>query len=180
MTGDGGPSPDAAAQTVKALALIVVVVVVGFLVLHHNPGVTKNASKSTTTRKGAASAVSSTVPASTTTTVLIAPSSVKVQVLNGVSATASYGSEWSKKLQTTPGYDTLAADNASTTVAASEIYVLTPGYLPEALQLAHVVGIPASAVVTTIPPPASAPIPARDRTSANLVLVIGPNLVASA
>jgi hypothetical protein len=42
------------------------------------------------------------------------------------------------------------------------------------------VGLPVTAVNQTIPAPASAPIPANARTTANLVLIIGPDLAAHA
>jgi hypothetical protein len=42
------------------------------------------------------------------------------------------------------------------------------------------VALPVTAVNQTVPAPASAPIPAAERTTANLVLVIGPDLAGSA
>ncbi len=120
----------------------------------------------------------STIPPSTTTTTILPPSQVKVQVLNGV-LTGNLASEWSAKLKNQFGYITLPPDNATEKVPTSIIYVLTPGYQPEAQHLATSVGLPASAVFPEVPAPATAPIPASARTSANLVLIIGPDLAAT-
>jgi hypothetical protein len=118
------------------------------------------------------------VSTTTTTVPLIPPSSIKLQVLNGV-GTGQLAGEWSNKLKASPGYNTLAADNATAVVTTSTIYVMTIGYIPEALHLATVVGLPASAVDTTIAP-ASVPIRSSERAAPNLVLVIGPNLAGTA
>jgi hypothetical protein len=173
--------PSGGTQTVKAVVVIAAVVIIGVVVLHHNPkstvvGTTPTTharhSTTTTTRSGVP-------PAPTTTVPLVPPSSIKLQVLNGV-LTGSLAGEWSVKLKANPGYNTLPPDNATAKVAQSEIYVLTPGYLPEARSLAAAVGLPASAVNPTVPAPLSAPIPPAERTAANLVLVIGPDLAGSA
>ena len=120
---------------------------------------------------------SGTAP-STTTTTLVPASAVKILVLNGAAPTQPLGSEWSNKLRVTYGYDTLPADNSTSTVTASTIYVLTPGYAGEASRLAAEVGLTSSAIVTNVT--STAPIPTRDKASANLILVIGPDLVSSA
>jgi hypothetical protein len=151
---------------------------VGVAVLARSkPSHTVVAAKST--HRTTAPVVTTTVPAPVTTTTVVPASQVKVQVLNGV-LTGSLASEWSTKLKTTYGYITEPADNATSKVTASAIYILTPGYVPEGMALAAQVGLPSSAVNTTIPPPSTAPIPASERASANLVLVIGPELAASA
>ena len=100
-------------------------------------------------------------------------------MLNGV-LTGNLASEWSTKLKANPGYNTLPPDNATAKVAQSQIYVITPGYQREANALAVAVALPVTAVNQTVPAPASAPIPAAERTTANLVLVIGPDLAGSA
>ncbi len=74
--------------------------------------------------------------------------------------TGSLAGEWSAKLKANPGYDTLAPLNATAKVAQSEIYIVTPGFQREANALAVAVGLPVTAVNVTVPPPASAPIPA--------------------
>ncbi len=175
MTGDGA---DARPQTVKAVVLIAVVILAGVLVLHHSSNSTTRASAtSAPAHHGAATPPTSAAP---TTTTIVATAATKVQVLNGANPASPLASQWSTKLKTTYGYNTLPGDNATAKVTVSAIYVLTPGFIPAAQHLATVVGIPATAVNTTIPPPATAPIPPRDKTSANLVLIIGPDLAATA
>jgi len=177
--GSGSGSGDGI-HTLKALILIVVVVLIGWVVLHHT---TKpHSSASSATSPTTVPTAPTTVPggATTTTTVaLIPPSSIKLQVLNGVGS-GQLATEWSNKLKANPGYNTLAPADATATVPASRIYIVTPGYQREADALATTVGLTAAAIVPTAPPPASAPIPSTARTNANLVLVIGPDLAAKA
>jgi hypothetical protein len=175
MTQPGRPTVSPGGmQTGKAVLVIVVVVIVGWVVLRHGTS-SPHASAPTTTRP-----VSSTTAAPSTTTVpLVAPANIKLQVLNGV-LTGSLAGEWSAKLKANPGYDTLAPLNATAKVAQSEIYIVTPGFQREANALAVAVGLPVTAVNVTVPPPASAPVPAASRTTANLILVIGPDLASSA
>lgn len=178
MRDGGGPGRDGSAQTMKAVVLIVVLVAIGVAVLARSKPNHPAVASTTTTRPHSAS--TTTLPAPTTTVPALIPASqVKVQVLNGV-LTGSLAGEWSTKLKTKFGYLTEPADNATAKVAASTIYVLTPGYVPEADALATAVGLQQSAVNTTIPAPSSAPIPSKERATANLVLVIGPDLAASA
>jgi hypothetical protein len=166
---------------VKALALILVLVVVGWVILSKSSkGPTKAATSTGSTHHSGPTTTTSLPPAPTTTTTLLPAKQVKVQVLNGASVALPLATEWSHKLQTNPGYTTLTPNNATANVSTSAIYVITPGYLPEADQLATAVGLPLTAVDQTIPAPAAAPIPASVRASANLVLVVGPNLQATA
>jgi hypothetical protein len=155
--------------------VIAVVIVVGWLVLSKGSSSTHAASSSTTVH------TTTTTPAATpsTTVALIPPASIKLQVLNGL-LTGNLAGQWSTKLKANPGYNTLPPDNATAKVAASEIYIVTPGYQREANALAVAVGLPVTAVNQTVPPPSSAPIPAAERTTANLVLVIGPDLAGTA
>lgn len=167
------PRRDGGTQTGKAVVVIAVMVVLGWIVLHHTPGAR---SANGPTAKVAASATTTTLP--TTTTTLVPAASIKVQVLNGTGG-GSLASQWASKLKSTAGYDTLAPDDATSKVTASAIYVITPGYLPEAYALATAVGLPASSVNTTIPAPSSAPIPTSERSKADLVLVVGPDLASN-
>lgn len=161
----------------KALVLIAVLVVVGVVILSRTR-IGGSASPSTT-RKVSNPAVTTTVPAPVTTTTVLPAAQVKVQVLNGV-LTGSLAGLWSTKLKTKYGYITELPDNATAKVTSSIIYILTPGYQAEADQLATTVGLTAAAVDPTVPPPATAPIPAKERSTANLVLVIGNDLAGSA
>jgi hypothetical protein len=99
-------------QTGKAVAVIVVVVVVGWLALAKGTKTPTSASTATThTSHATTTQPSQTVP--TTTVPLLPPSSIKLQVLNGV-GTGSYAGLWSNKLRTKYGYNTLPADDATT------------------------------------------------------------------
>ena len=175
-------APPGGTQTVKAVLVVLVVLVIGYLVLLKG---TKSPSPSaaghtTTTVKRHTGTTVPGLAITTTTVALISPANIKVQVLNGVLGTAPLAGEWRNKLHANPGYDTLAPLDATAKVATSAIYIITPGYTREADALATAVGLPATAVVPTIPAPTTAPIPPSARAAANLVLVVGPNLAGSA
>lgn len=175
MSPPSGPPRGGGTHAGKAALVIAVVVVLGWIVLHHGPNARLAPSAASTSRTTTAA----TLAPSTTSTTIVPPASIKLQVLNGTGS-GNLATQWSNKLRSSPGYDTLAPDNATAKVSQSEIFVLTPGYLPEAYALATTVGLSPSAVNTTIPAPASAPIPTSERSKANLVLVIGPDLVSGA
>jgi hypothetical protein len=162
-------------QTGKAVLVIAVVVVVGWVILRHGTTTPAHTSTPSTTHP----AVTTPVTTPPTTVALKPAASIKLQVLNGV-LTGSLAGEWSAKLKANPGYDTLPALNATARVAQSVIYIVTPGFQREANALAVAVGLPVTSVNGTIPPPASAPIPTGVTTTANLVLVVGPDLAGSA
>jgi hypothetical protein len=173
----GGTS--GATQTGKAILVIAVVVFVGWLLLlKSSPTGHGSASGATTTLHATTTIHQATTP-TTAAPALIPPASIKLQVLNGL-LTGSLAGQWSTKLKANPGYNTLPPNNATAKVSTSEIYIMTPGYQREANALAVAVGLPVTAVNQTIPAPATAPIPANARTTANLVLIIGPNLAGSA
>ena len=163
---------DGGTQTGKAVVLIVVVMVLGWIVLRHG-----SSGPTAPAHRASATVTTTTVP--TTTTTLVPPPSIKVQVLNGTGG-GNLASAWAKKIKTTSGYNTLAPDDTTSKVTTSAIYVITPGYVPEAYALASTVGLPPSAVNTTVPAPSSAPIPTSERAKADLVLVIGPDLASGA
>lgn len=180
------PRPSGAAaggtQTLKAVIVVVAVLFVGWLVLYKgDKGPSSSvAGHTTTTKHGHTATTVAGLPTTTTTVALISPANIKVQVLNGVGGTAPLAGRWSTKLHSTAGYNVLTALDATAHVTTSAIYIITPGYTREADQLANAVGLPSTAVVPTIPAPTTAPIPTSVRSVANLVLVIGPNLAASA
>lgn len=159
----------------KALLLVAVLVVIGVAILAHSSS-TKSTSAGTPASV-AASTSTTTLPTSTTTLALLPPSEVKVLVLNGASPGEPLASEWSAKLDA-KGYTTEPPNNATATVSASAIYVVTPGYVAEAQQLAQVIGDPSLPIDQTIT--SAAPIPSGGTATANLILVIGPDLAASA
>jgi hypothetical protein len=180
----GGPPADPGINPVKAFAVIFVLVVVGIVVLKGtSPGkVTTSAGKTTTTVHHHGSTTTTLAKGSggsvAPTTTVVPPAQIKVQVLNGLRS-GSLSSQWNANLKR-KGYQTGLADDATVLTPNSIIYILTPGYQAEADSLAQSIGLPLSSVDPTVPPPASAPIPSYERTSANLVLVIGHDLAASA
>lgn len=159
----------------RALLIIVVLVVVGVFILDKTGGTP--AGKSATTVTTRPKTTSTTAPPPTTTVPLVPPSQVKVQVLNGV-LTGSLAGQWSTKLKSQYGYQTQLPDDATAKVASSIIYVVTPGYQGEATQLATTIGLSPSAVSSSLP--ATAPVKASERTTANLILIIGPDLAGTA
>lgn len=178
-TGGRAPRREGGVQWFRALVLIAVLVVIGIVILARTS--TSPANRSSTAPAGARSTTTvTTVPSSTTTTAPPLPASqVKVQVLNGL-RTGSLASQWANKLKSRYGYQTGPPDNATSTVNTSVIYVITPGYEAEAQQLAARIGLTSSSVDTTVPAPATAPVPATERASANLVLVVGSDLAGQA
>jgi hypothetical protein len=179
MSGDGSFARDASTQTWKAAVLIVAVVLVGWAVLKHghsspSSGVGTASTHSTTTVHAGGG---TTVPATTTTTApIIAPASIKLQVLNGV-LTGSVAGQWSQKLKITYNYNTLAPDNATAKVTVSAIYVVKTGYVPEANVLAVSVGLTSANIHPT---PTGAPVRPAELANADLILVIGPDLASKA
>lgn len=182
-SGPEGPPPrDPGTQTVKAVVVTVVAIVITLVVLFHAKG---NGSASASTGGTAGHGTTTTTapvtgPTTTSTTLPpVTPQNIRLQVLNGVGS-GNYSGEWSTKLHANPGYNTLAPNDATHTVASSQIYIITAGYLPEAKALARAVSLPTSAIVTATPPPSTAPIPANNLSNADLVLVVGPDLEAGA
>ncbi len=163
----------------RAIVLIAVLVIVAIGVLSRSSGHPAVSTRASAGTSAPATTTPTTAAATTTPTTVVPASQVKLQVLNGV-LTGSLAGQWSNKLRANPGYQTLPPDNATSKVTSSAIYILTPGYQPEAASLAATVGLPSSAINPTVPAPASAPIPNSERATANLVLVIGPDLAAGA
>ena len=175
----GGRRAEGGVQWLKALILIALLVIAGVLILSKTVTTSSKGSSTSTHHSSGSSTTSSSVPAPSTTTTLLPAGQVKVQVLNGL-RTGKLAGQWSQKLKTQFGYVTEPPDDATVKTTASVIYVLTPGYQAEAVQLATQVGLTASAVNPTIPAPATAPIPATERSTANLVLVVGQDLAGTA
>lgn len=185
------PHPDqtsgGAIRVGRAILLTAIAVAVGVLLLGRVGQHTATPTASGGSNRHGSGTTSASPPTtatpSTATTlpaVAVPTSQVHIQVLNGV-LTGSLSSQWSAKLQEQYGYQTLAPNNATAAVASSTIYVLTTGYLPEAERLASEVGLPASAIVASVPPPTDAPIPSSVLSQKpDLVLVIGPDLASQA
>jgi hypothetical protein len=175
------PAHEGRTQIGKAIVLIVVTVLIAVLVLHH------------VSSSGATPKTSTRPPASTTTVStpkskhpkkrikkakpLVAPSKVKLQVLNGL-ISGSLATNLSNTLKAKPGYDTLPPNNTSAKDTKSMIYVVTPGFYREAKALAATVGLSDGSIHRGVPK--TAPVPSTVTAQANLVLVIGTSLKAKA
>jgi hypothetical protein len=155
--------------------LVAVAVVIGFLVLHHSGGGTTVAvAKGTTTTTAKASSKTPVVPpGTTTTTTAIRPAAdVKVLVANASSVRGLAGLV-AAKLHTA-GYNTLAVVNATQQLTASVIYY-QPGYQREADGVAQTLGLAATTVKPTVSPP-----PVTNLSTANVLVVAGPDLAQAA
>jgi hypothetical protein len=178
---DGSFGRSAGIQVGRAVVLVAIAVVVGILLLyrtgHGGTGATaasstgttaKSKAKTTTTRPG----TGSTAATSAVTTTTIAParpaSAVKVLVANG-SGVSGLAGLTATKLHTA-GYNTLAVQNATRQVTASIVYYQA-GYPQEALVLATVLGLPATSVQPIATPP-----PVTNLSTANILVVAGPDL----
>ncbi|MGH9095394.1 MAG: hypothetical protein ACRDXE_09565 [Acidimicrobiales bacterium] len=178
---DGSFARDAGNQTAKAAVLVVVAVIIGVLLLRHTGTTSVSKTNNAANHKAAGIPTTTVNPNPTTSTSSvppIPPASIKVLVLNGVASTQPLAGNLSKKLQTSPGYNTLAPDDATSKVTASAIYAVTAQYLPSATTLATSLGLPSSVVLSGVP--ATAPVPTKERTIANILVVIGPDLVSAA
>jgi hypothetical protein len=165
--------------------LVAIAVLVGILLLYRSghggtgssaassPGTTAKAkSKTTTTRPGGGgSAVTPTVP-TTTIAPPRPPSAVKVLVANA-SGVRGLAGLTATKLHTA-GYNPLAVVNATKQVTTTIVYY-QPGYEQEAAALAQVLGLPATAVQPMATPP-----PVTNLSTANILVVAGPDLAAQA
>jgi hypothetical protein len=167
------PRPGAAGHRRPALGLLVLVaaVVLGVVLLPSatrppKPVVSTSAASTTTapTTKAAASSA-----ASTTTTTTVPPGAVHVLVANGT--TVPHGAGAVASYLSSKGFGTLpAADATSSQISSSEVYVVNGADPVEGQQVASVLGLPATDVVTTGAPPVATV------AGATVVVIVGPQL----
>lgn len=176
-----GPRRPGPVQPMRAAAVIVVAVAVAVFVLVRMGGAPSRLAdvKSTSTTLAH---TTSTLPATTVTTVVattsttttVPPSSVTVLVLNGWST--SHAALYFKNALAAHGYDTRAPSNAlSETNKTSELFVTQPAFRDNALGIAALLHLPASAVVAP-DQQNDAAVPAADLTGADLVLLVGEDI----
>lgn len=179
--GGRAPRGDGGVQWFRALVLIAVLVVIGILILAKTTSTPAAKTSTRSGRGGGPTTTATTAPSTTTAVAALSASQVKVQVLNGLRS-GNLSSQWITKLKSQYGYQTGPADDATSTVTASTIYVITPGaqYVAAANQLAARIGLSPSAVNPTVPAPSTAPIPAAERATSNLVLIVGSDLAGHA
>lgn len=178
------PGPGTGAHPARAVLLVVVAVAVTILLLTRmGGGGTRPTAASSGPGSGSGGSANTTTTTTSTTTTTTAttvpPSKIELQVLNGLQS-GPLSAEWSAKLHSSPGYQTMAARNTTAKDPTSAIYIVKSGYQAEAQALAETVGLPASSIVDVVPPPSSAPIPSIDLQQADLVLVVGDSLASKA
>lgn len=162
---------------VRGVALVVLAVVIGLVLM---PSATRGAPVSVTSNppaslaSGTAATTTTTVARAATTTTTTGPvripfGTIRVLVANGTNTTGAAGSVTS--FLAGKGFSTLKAVNALTTVHATQLYVPN-GATTAATEVAAVLGVPASAVQ-----PASSPAPVSSVTGADVVVIVGPDIL---
>jgi hypothetical protein len=154
-------------RVVRGVALVVVGVVLG-VILFHSVGRAPAGSVASVAATPGAQATTTTPPAPTTTVAARPPAQVKTLVANGTK-TSGAGGKASDTLRKA-GYNVLAPTN-TTAPAASSAVLFLPGFASEAGAVATALGL---APTTVMPVPTPAPV--ANSQTANVVVVIGPDL----
>ena len=163
----------------KAAALIIGAFIIGFIVLNvdgtgggipvSSGGGDTNAVTNTTVASS-----EDTVAATTTTAALRQPATIKVVAINATQ-TSGVARRATEKLQAA-GYNALTPGNATAEFKATNptsiVYVVTPGYDHEAVAVAAVFNLPASAVRQM---PATSPSP-DIKAGTNIAVIVGTGL----
>lgn len=164
----GGGVP--AGRAVLVLVLFVVITVIALSQIHTGPN-------KATSQPASSATTSTTTPRSshrrTTTTTTIPPATVQVAVFNA-SEVNGVARDVSNQLHPA-GWNLLTPANASSTVTASHVYYLA-GYQAPAEEIASSLQIPISAVS----PYSAASAPISSMGSAEVAVVVGPDLAARA
>jgi hypothetical protein len=180
-TGDGSFGRSAGIQAGRAALLIGIAVLIGFVLLHHTSGALVSVGPpskgpSLTLPPAGGGSTNTTVPNSsilpTTTIPLRTPQSIKVLVANGTSS-GGLASRISSALHA-KGYDTLTPVDSTVHPAATIVY-FKPGYGSDAAALAGKLNLAASAVQPIAQPP-----PVSNLSTAQILVVVGPNLNTAA
>ena len=174
--GDGSARRSSGTHVGRALALVAVAIVIGAVLLRRNGNsVAISAESSTTLDTSTATTTATTAaPATTTIPALRAPSAVKVLVANGTAVPGQAALQGNKLHGA--GYDTLASTNTVAKVQSSVAYY-APGFQPEAIAIARLLGVPGGAVKAM---PATGQLPVANLQGANVLVLVGPDLVAAA
>ncbi len=174
-SGDGSFVRDAGTQTTKAILLVGLAVLVGVLMLSHTPGA-KAPIRTAATHTPAGVTPTTTLPAATTTTTPApAPDTVKVLVFNGT--TTPHGAGYFQNKLAQLGYNTLAPENAdTTTVTSTEVFAVSPSYVPSADAIARALGLATSAVHTTVPTTAPVSSALVRQLTPDVVVLVGADI----
>jgi len=162
------------AAGVRGIILLVVALVLGIFILaktqHGGAAPTSVSSKpKTTTTTPTKGATTSTPPS---TRAPRQPAAIKVLAANG-SGVAGLGGRTGDRL-TAAGYNSLAPTNATADVPTTAVE-FTPGFDLESLFVAQALGLPATSVKPLAPD-----IPVEDTKGADIVVLVGPDLGATA
>jgi len=161
-------------NSTRGIILLVVVVLLGIFVLNKTqpdataPTSVSAGAKTTTTKAAKGKAATTTTPS---TRAIRQPAAIKVLAANG-SGVSGLGSKVGDRL-TAAGYNSLAPANASGQVAAT-IVEYAPGFDLESLFVAQALGLAATSVKPLAPD-----IPVADTKSADIVVLVGPDLNAA-
>ena len=121
------------------------------------------------------SSTTTTAPPSTTSTTRVlpthSPSSVKVLVANGTSVSGAAGKLKTKLAPT--GYDLLAPTDTTSPARASAVYYAT-GYQGDAQAIASAAGLGAGSLQAM-----TSQLPVSNSSGAEVIVVVGPDLVSS-
>jgi len=164
------------APSVRGIILIVVALVIGVFILSKVksggtvPTSVSSQPKTTTTKPAKGKGTTTSTPPSTRAP--RQPAAIKVLAANG-SGVAGLGGKTGDKL-TAAGYNSLAPTNTTTDVATSTVE-FTPGFDLEALFVAQALGIQGTSVKPLAPD-----IPVEDTKGADIVVLVGPDLAATA
>lgn len=154
-------------RVVRGVALVVVGVVLG-VILFHSVGRAPAGSAASVAATPAAQSTTTTPPTPATTAAPRPPAQVKTLVANGTK-TSGAGAKASDTLRKA-GYNVLAPTNTTGPAASSAILFL-PGFASEAGAVATTLGL---APTTVMPVPT--PSPVANSQTADVVVVIGPDL----
>lgn len=188
--GDGSFGRSTGIQVGRAALLIGAAVVIGLLLLHRSGGAvvvnqgsgnnnvslpTFGSSTTTGTGSGTGAGTGTTAPRTSTppsTVQVHDPQAIKVLVANGTTTPGLAGKV--SNLVHAKGYVTLASTNSTQKPSQSIVY-FEPSYGDDAAALAAKLGLQPSAVQAIPQPP-----PVASLNSANLLLIVGPDLASAA
>ena len=168
---DGSFGRSAAGHAGRGAALLFVALLIGIGLLQSTDrSDTIGTTEATTPTTKPAATVPPSTTSSTAPTPAHDPKTVKVLSANGTT-TDGVGAKLQTKLRTA-GFNTLSPVTSTTKLDTTQI-LFTPGFQPDALAIATLLGVPASAV---LPLPAKPPVVVG---SANVVVIAGKDVLPS-
>jgi len=167
---------DPTSASARGIILLIVALLLGIFILNKTQGggsaTSVSSAPRTTTTKAAKGTKGTTTSTPPSTRAVRQPAAIKVLAANG-SGVAGLGSKTGDRL-TAAGYNSLAPANTTSDVSTS-VVEFTPGFDLEALFVAQALGLSAAAVKPLAPD-----VPVADTKSADIVVLVGPDLDVSA